>query len=507
MTLEEIKNAIIELSNKVAKYSITPGMVANLLEEIRLKLKEGFEEIKKSDGAFLFAEIVISKIDNKIRFKKNNGGIMEVSLPIASTDNAGIVTAEKAKQIEKIPDIARNLKDLSADIDAPVLSHFYDYSKINIYDDEGLYAVILPVAKSNDIKGALYQYQDEWRIVSEKFNIAGLHWRQVLSSIDEKSSPTGGGINDAPLDGKTYARRNGVWKVVSGTEPFDAEILNIEINKWEGLNKIVFSGAKVYITIDGETSTYITDENGKISTSITRGSIYSVEVEPIKGMYLYSNVYKWNYVANAPIRTLVVNYRDVKVGIYFVTKDGAEYTKKEWNERSEDVVESDVVALKISTFSLAASGNQFGISIADIASGVYLKTTRQLCTVISIGGYNSGLSSEGLKKTIILMNDSGHSYPAVNYCFNSMLTIGGSEVQGFMGGTFQYLEIANNIDLLNEMLRMVLPDAVCDFSDFNGFGIWCVDRADSQRTYVVMKGSYTSQVVNTKYYSLTLFAI
>lgn len=77
---------------------------------------------------------------------------------------------------------------LKVDLTDTVGAQFFLKSYINVYEDGvTLNAVIFPVAQATDIKGAIYQYEDGWRVVTGSKNIVGMTWSSVVDWADENS--------------------------------------------------------------------------------------------------------------------------------------------------------------------------------------------------------------------------------------------------------------------------------------------------------------------------------
>ena len=258
------------------------------------------------------------------------------------------------------------------------------------------------------------------------------------------------------------------------------EQLTIRLYKWTGNhNSEKFAGQTVHLTIAGETTDYITDENGEVFLEIPFGTEYTYSVDEIEGLFLYGNIYSWTYTAGVASRIRVINYRDIEIGLFFVCKDGAEFTYEEFVDSGRDG--SDAVLIKIVNYDLASSGNIFGIDIDDIANGSYLQKTYQWCVsnvefkTIPLGAQ----SANGLSNTINIVNEAAEkalAAPAATYCLEHILDYGYMSLQGFLPAVLQKYSVVANEKELNAMLAYVRPDATYNFTKFCDTQTWTSDQ-------------------------------
>lgn len=292
--------------------------------------------------------------------------------------------------------------------------------------------------------------------------------------------PRLGGCQDIPQTNGYAGIKTRSYTVDYKPLPEALEQLTIRLYKWTGNhNSEKFAGQTVHLTIAGETTDYITDENGEVFLEIPFGTEYTYSVDEIEGLFLYGNIYSWTYTAGVASRIRVINYRDIEIGLFFVCKDGAEFTYEEFVDSGRDG--SDAVLIKIVNYDLASSGNIFGIDIDDIANGSYLQKTYQWC--VSKVQFNTiplnAQSANGLSNTINIVNEAAEKVlaaPAATYCLEHILDYGYMSLQGFLPAVLQKYSVVANEKELNTMLAYVRPDATYNFTKFCDTYTWTSDQ-------------------------------
>lgn len=295
--------------------------------------------------------------------------------------------------------------------------------------------------------------------------------------------PRLGGCQDIPQTNGYAGIKTRSYTVDYKPLPEALEQLTIRLYKWTGNhNSEKFAGQTVHLTIAGETTDYITDENGEVFLEIPFGTEYTYSVDEIEGLFLYGNIYSWTYTAGVASRIRVINYRDIEIGLFFVCKDGAEFTYEEFVDSGRDG--SDAVLIKIVNYDLASTGNIFGIDIDDIANGSYLQKTYQWC--VSKVQFNTiplnKQSANGLSNTINIVNEAAEkalAAPAATYCLEHILDYGYMSLQGFLPAVLQKYSVVANEKELNTMLAYVRPGATYNFTKFCDTETWTSDQGPS----------------------------
>lgn len=305
--------------------------------------------------------------------------------------------------------------------------------------------------------------------------------------------PRLGGCQDIPQTNGYAGIKTRSYAVDYKPLPEALEQLTIRLYKWTGNhNSEKFAGQTVHLTIAGETTDYITDENGEVFLEIPFGTEYTYSVDEIEGLFLYGNIYSWTYTAGVASRIRVINYRDIEIGLFFVCKDGAEFTYEEFVDSGRDG--SDAVLIKIVNYDLASSGNIFGIDIDDIANGSYLQKTYQWC--VSNVQFNtiplSARSANGLSNTINIVNEAAEkalAAPAATYCLEHILDYGYMSLQGFLPAVLQKYSVVANEKELNTMLAYVRPDATYNFTKFCDTQTWTSDQQSALHAWMYARSA------------------
>ena len=293
--------------------------------------------------------------------------------------------------------------------------------------------------------------------------------------------PVIGGCLEIPETNGYGGLKTKTYNIVYQPLPESLEQLTIRIYKWVGNHQgTKFADVPVHLTIDGETTDYITDANGEVIVEIPFGKTYTYSVDNIEGLYLYANINSWTFTAGVANRVKVINYRDLNIGLFFVCQDGAEFTYQQFVDSGRDG--SDAILVKIVNYEVASTGNIFGILIDDIADGTYLKNSCQWCvsneqfTFIPLDSY----SANGLSNTINIVNEGGERSlvtAAATYCLDLMLDYAGMSLQGFLPAVLQKYAVVANESELNEMLAYVRPNAKYNFTKFCDTKTWTSDQA------------------------------
>lgn len=321
--------------------------------------------------------------------------------------------------------------------------------------------------------------------------------------------PVIGGCLEIPETNGYGGLKTKTYNIVYQPLPESLEQLTIRIYKWVGNHQgTKFADVPVHLTIDGETTDYITDANGEVIVEIPFGKTYTYSVDNIEGLYLYANINSWTFTAGVANRIRVINYRDLNIGLFFVCQDGAEFTYQQFVNSGRDG--SDAILIKIVNYEVASTGNIFGILIDDIADGTYLNNSRQWCvsdvqfTSIPLNSY----SAKGLSNTINIVNEGGErslATPAATYCLDLMLDYAGMSLQGFLPAVLQKYAVVANESELNEMLAYVRPNAKYNFTKFCDTNTWTSDQLDAMRAYNCRR-SYGYNTKSIAYLVLPFYA-
>lgn len=262
---------------------------------------------------------------------------------------------------------------------------------------------------------------------------------------------------------------------------YNAEKFTAKIVKWTGNEFEKFEGCNVHITIDDVTTDYQCDANGELSVYIPLGKEYNVALDKIDDLYTYGEIYNYSFSANSPQKELMINYRDVNIGIFIIANDLTQYTKEEWIASGRPA--SDGKLIRIATSQLCTSGNTFGIDIDNIANGKWYSEQKLAWCSPSFDAFfvTPGEREDGLDCTLNIIKNSetsGVSSPAALRCYNDLYTIDNMQLQGFLGAALQHRAIIDNKEVLNSILYLLRPSAICDFDKFIKNSKWTSNQIE-----------------------------
>ena len=253
---------------------------------------------------------------------------------------------------------------------------------------------------------------------------------------------------------------------------YNAEKFTAKVIKWTGNQSEKFEGCNVHITIDEVTTEYHCDANGEVSVHIPIGKEYSVAFDKIDDLYTYGEIYNYSFTANSQKRELLINYRDVNIGIFIVANDLAQYTKEQWILSGRPNEEAKFI--KIATNELVLSGNTFGIDIDSIAYNKRNETIRMTDKEISNPFMNGGISIKGLKKSNDFVNLCAE-HEITSPVFALCQTLNYGNIFCFVGSVGQHQAIRYNNKILEELVSFLRPDRTNTIDDFIKKEKWTID--------------------------------
>lgn len=275
------------------------------------------------------------------------------------------------------------------------------------------------------------------------------------------------------------------------------ELLSVHVYKWTGNKHVNFAGCPIHITINGTTEDFATGSDGRFEHEIPFGTEYTLSVDQVEDLYIYGHTNEWTYTAGASHREKIINYHDVEVGLFMVCNDGSEYTKEEFIASGRPG--TDVVMFKISSAELATksetapNGNIFGVDLNDITEATYnLAVNKMIWSGAQVQFTSCPMtqSSDGFDRTVKIVNEGVERSiptPAATFCLGKQFEIGGTTLNGFLGAVRQHLAIVNNEHELNDMLKVVRPDATNNFTTCIGVWKWAIDQNGASYAYQLQR--------------------
>lgn len=268
----------------------------------------------------------------------------------------------------------------------------------------------------------------------------------------------------------------------------ETEEATVSVMKYDEGNGTAFAGAKVSVTIGGETNEYTADEYGKVFVYVPYGKDYTVTVKDQDAYFVRYAKNSRTYTAKLPKRSIVYTMYQYKTGILVVDDSLNEYYIDDW--LADDKSPDDAVAIRVAEQQLLLNGGSFLFRVSDLKNLSKLPT-RQWCTqniqFNSIALNGNSVKDEnyyrGETSTFLIRQEAEErslSVPAFDYAWNQELVIGNQHLRGFIMSVGQeYIHIANRVEI-GEVLRKLFDDEI----------------ADTYLAYVTSKNRWTSTQTN-----------
>lgn len=295
----------------------------------------------------------------------------------------------------------------------------------------------------------------------------------------------------------------------------ETEEATVSVMKYDEGNGTAFAGAKVSVTIGGETNEYTADEYGKVFVYVPYGKDYTVTVKDQDAYFVRYAKNSRTYTAKLPKRSIVYTMYQYKTGILVVDDSLNEYYIDDWlaDGRSPD----DAVAIRVAEQQLLLNGGSFLFRVSDLKNLSKLPT-RKWCTQ-SIQFNSIALNGNSVKdenyyrgetSTFLIRQEAEErsiSVPAFDYAWNQELVIGNQHLRGFIMSVGQeYIHIANQVEI-GEVLRKLFDDEIAD--TYLAY-VTSKDRWTSTQYSATGAWSYSSQANSytkgSSYYVLPVFA-
>lgn len=295
----------------------------------------------------------------------------------------------------------------------------------------------------------------------------------------------------------------------------ETEEATVSVMKYDEGNGTAFAGAKVSVTIGGETNEYTADEYGKVFVYVPYGKDYTVTVKDQDAYFVRYAKNSRTYTAKLPKRSIVYTMYQYKTGILVVDDSLNEYYIDDWlaDGRSPD----DAVAIRVAEQQLLLNGGSFLFRVSDLKNLSKLPT-RKWCTQ-SIQFNSIALNGNSVKdenyyrgetSTFLIRQEAEErsiSVPAFDYAWNQELVIGNQHLRGFIMSVGQeYIHIANQVEI-GEVLRKLFDDEIAD--TYLAY-VTSKDRWTSTQGNATNAWSYSSQaysyIKDVSCYVLPVFA-
>ena len=229
-----------------------------------------------------------------------------------------------------------------------------------------------------------------------------------------------------------------------------------------------WEGIPVVVTVDKKSTTYQTDEKGKVTVFVPYKKEYTVVIDDQEGYNVSFNKNSRTYTANVPQRLIDYRFYQFKAGIFVVDANKNEYYIEDWVAAGRNA--DDAVAIKVADASLSINHGTFCIRTSDIKN-VSKLLSMSWCTQnlqfnsIALNGnnVNDAYYYNGESSSYLIMQEAlerSLSVPAFDYAFGQIFNLGGEDLHGFIMSVGQeYVHVAN-IGVIKQVLETLYGETV-----------------------------------------------
>ena len=298
--------------------------------------------------------------------------------------------------------------------------------------------------------------------------------------IDTSDNTTATFIEEAPIDGKKYVRKNGTWVVtlnevyIGETEPTNGEIIWINpdtdvMKYFDGTQWVTVVGKAIpeetliinlasnpdtnlngtivnvrYLDIDHEQVW----EGEALSFKIPYYTTYTISVSSVKGYN--AEILESSIIASQQTRTVTITYTKIANGIYICDNTGALTAVGSWNTSNNsyaigvEVVSNNcrfIIDKTVPSYSNKLWGG-YGIAISGITPSTSSSTAK------------TDYAGESNTTKIINQLGSGNA-PAADYCRGRSCTVNGTTLYGYLGALGEWQTAYNNKSSIDSALSTI----------------------------------------------------
>ena len=266
----------------------------------------------------------------------------------------------------------------------------------------------------------------------------------------------------------------------------DPETCYVEVKKKVGTTKSVMEGVAVSVKIgDSAAVDYTTDSGGLVTFTAAVGKTVTVTLEDLtgEGYYLHNNTRTRSFKVYVGGHTEHIVYYTFENGVFIVDADGNDYTLDEWTEAGKAA--DDAMLLKVVTGNLLLNNaivyiDPVQLSTRSIQSLKWVnETSNGNNTLLPNAG--TGYSYKGQERTQLIIEDCaelGFECPAASLAVTYTKSVGGETMTGYLGGSFQWLELWSNRTAVDEILTALYGSSTNLFSTYTK-RIWTSDQFNS----------------------------
>lgn len=266
----------------------------------------------------------------------------------------------------------------------------------------------------------------------------------------------------------------------------NSEEVAITVARYPDGKYAAWANKEVKCTYDGNTTSFFTGTDGKVSIYVPLGKTYTITVDNEDGYSVQNGQNKISHTAELSYRGVSFFFYQYATGLWCVTEDGTAYTIDDWLATGRDG--GEVVAIKFASYNLITHKGVFAFRTSDLTNVAGLTKTKWSSASISFPsipswGYNSSSPYfyNGQDATTLIRQDAATlevSADAADAAYGQTLDIGGKTLRGFLPGGGQINMFLDNMVQLRDILAKIYGEDVSEDFYTNLGKCWsCIQHA------------------------------
>lgn len=266
----------------------------------------------------------------------------------------------------------------------------------------------------------------------------------------------------------------------------NSEEVAITVAKYPDGKYAAWANKEVKCTYDGNTTSFFTGTDGKVSIYVPLGKTYTITVDNEDGYSAQNGQNKISHTAELSYRGVSFFFYQYATGLWCVTEDGTAYTIDDWLATGRDG--GEVVAIKFASYNLITHKGVFAFRTSDLTNVAGLTKTKWSSKSIFFPSIpSSGYQSDqpyyynGQDATTLIRQDAATlevSADAADAACGQTLDIGGKTLRGFLPGGGQINMFLDNMVQLRDILAKIYGEDVSEDFYTNLGACWsCIQHA------------------------------
>ena len=266
----------------------------------------------------------------------------------------------------------------------------------------------------------------------------------------------------------------------------NSEEVAITVARYPDGKYAAWANKEVKCTYDGNTTSFFTGTDGKVSIYVPLGKTYTITVDNEDGYSVQNGQNKISHTAELSYRGVSFFFYQYATGLWCVTEDGTAYTIDDWLATGRDG--GEVVAIKFASYNLITHKGVFAFRTSDLTNVAGLTKTKWSSASIFFpsipsSGYQSSQPYfyNGQDATTLIRQDAatlGVSADAADAACGQTLDIGGKTLRGFLPGGGQINMFLDNMVQLRDILAKIYGEDVSEDFYTNLGACWsCIQHA------------------------------